>query len=142
MPAFKGKFCNAEVQFLTSLPKSDMVIIGRNWNARADHDAHDSTSSIGGRAVVKNFFAVPKNFLLLLFPASRKSHLYEINISDISGTADKYSSQIKECLRKSIISTVGYASRKYANWVLKITVQLSEKSAKARMSGNFEYRML
>lgn len=63
-----------------------------------------------------------------------------MSISDISGTANKYCSQLKECLRNSAISTLEQINRKCATLVSKTIVPLSEKVAKARMWE--DYRML
>lgn len=65
-----------------------------------------------------------------------------MSISDISGTANKYCSQLKECLRNSAISTLEQINRKCATLVSKTIVPLSEKVAKARMSEHPDYRML
>ncbi|VDN59951.1 unnamed protein product [Dracunculus medinensis] len=63
-----------------------------------------------------------------------------MNVNDISGTANEYWSQLKTCLQKSGTSTLGY-SRKCARWVPEATVQLSEKAAKVRISGDYsDYR--
>ncbi|VDN53214.1 unnamed protein product [Dracunculus medinensis] len=63
-----------------------------------------------------------------------------MNVNDISGAANKYWSQLKICLQKSATSTLGYSSRKCASWVSEATIQLSEKSAKARILGDPDYR--
>ncbi|VDN53250.1 unnamed protein product [Dracunculus medinensis] len=60
-----------------------------------------------------------------------------VNINDFYGTTSEYWSKLKECPRKSATSTLGHTS-----WVSEATVQLSEKAAKARMSGDPDYRVL